>query len=122
VITTTATKQALPAATVVTDTNPSLFVPFSGAGWQMYESMLVELKPASGKFTTTLDMYGGWTCAPGGAQFADTFTGFFRPDGAAANTWPPTGSMFDSISGVVDLTFGGGILPISLADFQPPLP
>jgi hypothetical protein len=113
------TKNTLPAATVVTDATPSLFVPYSGTGWAMYESMLITLKPASGKFTTTLDMYGGWTCAPGGAHFADDYTGFFRPDGAAANMYPPNGSMFSSITGIVGTTFGGGILPTSPDDFVP---
>ncbi len=111
--------QALPAATVVTDANPSLFVPYSGTGWAMYEGMLISLKPASGKFTTTLDAFGGWNCAPGGAHFADTFTTFFRPDGAAANMYPASGSMFSSIQGVVGLTFGGGILPTNPSDFVP---
>jgi len=118
-LTVTATGQTVPAATVVTDADPSLFVPYSGTGWAMYEGMIVKLQPASGKFTTTLDTYGGWTCAPGGGHFADTFTTFFRPDGAAANMWPPNGSMFSSISGIVSLTFGGGILPDDNSDFVP---
>jgi hypothetical protein len=113
----TASGQTLPAPMVVTDTNPSLFVPYSGAGWAMYEGMLITLEPASGKFTTTLNSFGGWTCAPGGATYADTFTGLFRPDGAAVNMWPPNGSMFSSISGIVGLTFGGAILPDSNSDF-----
>jgi hypothetical protein len=117
--TTDASGQALPAPMVITDTNPSLFVPFSGTGWAMYEGMIVTLQPASGKFTTTLDQYGGWFCAPGGAHFADTFTSFFRTDGEAANMYPPNGSMFSGITGIVDLTFGGGILPDSPSDFIP---
>ncbi len=114
-----ASDQPLPAPTVVVDTTPSLFVAYSGSGWAMYEAMIVQLKPASGKFTTTLDSFGGWTCAPGGAHYADTFTSFFRPDGSAANMYPPNGSMFSSISGIVDLTFGGGILPTDPSDFHP---
>lgn len=117
--TTDASGQALPAPMVITDTSPSLFVPFSGTGWAMYEGMIVTLQPASGKFTTTLDSFGGWYCAPGGAHFADTFTSFFRTDGEAANMYPPNGSMFSGITGIVDLTFGGGILPDSPSDFIP---
>ena len=104
---------------VIIDSNPSLFTPYSGTGWAMYEGMYISLKPASGKFTTTLDSFGGWTCAPGGAHFADTFTSYFKPDGGVTNMWPPTGSMFSSISGIVGLTFGGGVLPIDPSDFTP---
>lgn len=118
-VTITDTNQALPASTIVTDTNPSLFVPYSGTGWATYEGMYITLKPPSGKFTTTLDAFGGWFCAPGGAHYTDTYTGFFRPDGAAANMWPPNGSMFVAISGIVSLTFGGGILPTDYAEFEP---
>ncbi len=111
--------QALPLPMTVTDTDPSLFVPYSGAGWAMYEGTRIKLQPSGGKFTTTLDAFGGWTCAPGGAHYVDTYTGFFRPDGSAANSWPPNGSMFASISGIVSLSFGGGIMPTSFADFVP---
>jgi hypothetical protein len=118
-LTTTATKQALPNPTVVTDAATSLFVPYSGTGWAQYEGTLISLKPASGKFTTTLDSFGGWTCAPGGAQFIDTYTGFFKPDGGVTNMWPPTGSMFSAIDGIVAMTFGGGIMPTDPSDFHP---
>jgi hypothetical protein len=33
--------------------------------------------------------------------------------------YPPNGSMFSAISGIVGLTFGGGILPTDPTDFTP---
>jgi hypothetical protein len=114
----TASDQNLPTPMAVTDSGQ--FVPYSGGGWAQYEGTYIKLSPASGKFTVTLDTANGsWTTAPGGAQFADTFNPFFRPDGGAANMWPPTGTMFSSISGIVSAGFGGSILPIENADFAP---
>jgi hypothetical protein len=133
-VTTTTPKGSLPAATVVTDTNPSMFVPYSGAGWTMYEGMLIKLQPPSGKFTSTLNVATSDTCpgvtymtngsfslAPGGANFEDTYNFLYieKDAGEATNCWPTNGLMFSSVGGIVSTTFGGGILPISPNDFQP---
>ncbi len=112
--------QTLPTPMVVTDTTPSKFVPYSGAGWAMYEGTYITLKAASGKLTTsTLDSHGGWTTAPGGAAFSDTYNSFFRPEGGIANMWPPMSTMYTSISAIVGLTFGGQLLPTQNSDFTP---
>jgi len=135
-INTTTVKGNLPAATVVTDTDPSMFVPYTGSGWAMYEGMLITLKPASGKFTTTLNTSsnfsntctgvtgktnGSFTTSPGGAEFADTYAGFYiqKDAGEMTNCWPTNGLTFSSVGGIVSTGFGGSILPTSASDFQP---
>ncbi len=118
-VTQVATKQALPTPIAITDTATSIFTTYSGSGWAMYEGTYVKLSPpGGGKFTTTLDAFGGWTTTQG-AHYADTFTGFFKPDGGVTNMYPPNGSMFSSISGIVGMTFGGGIMPTDPTDFVP---
>jgi len=135
-ITTNTVKGPLPAATVVTDTNPSMFIPYTGSGWAMYEGMLIQLQPATGKFTTTLNTSstysdtcpgvtgktnGSFTTSPGGAQFDDTYAGFYinKDAGEATNCWPTNGLMFSSITAIVSNGFGGGLLPTYADNFAP---
>jgi len=134
--TATATGQTLPTPTVIVDTTPSMFVPYSGTGWAKYEGMLITLQPTSGKFTSTLNTAsnftdtcvgvtgktnGSFTLAPGGANFADTFSGLYieKDAGELTNCWPTNGLTFSSVSGIVSLSFGGSILPDTSSDFVP---
>lgn len=129
----------LPTPIVVADTATSMFKPYSGAGWAMYEGTYIELKPPTGMttFTTTLAVVptASVTCAgqigspfksngsfttTQGASFADTFNTFFVPkDGGVINCYPPNGSVFHGIQAIVGTVFGGSLLPADSADFIP---
>jgi hypothetical protein len=140
-LTTTTPKGPYQTAMEVTDTNPSMFIPYTGSGWAKYEGMYIKLVPATGStFTTTLNTSssftttpatcggttpppgntnGSFTVAPGGAYFADTYAGFYieKDAGEKTNCWPTDGLTFSSISGIVSTGFGGSILPSTETDF-----
>ena len=136
-LTTTTVKGDLPAPIVVTDTNPTMFKPYTTAGgFQKYEGTYIQLKPAAGKFTTTLTQSasfktmcpgktgfynGSFTVSPGGASFSDTYASFYlnKDAGQATNCDPADGSMYSSISAIVSASFGGALLPTEQMDFQP---
>ncbi|MEO6953610.1 MAG: hypothetical protein ABI321_17545, partial [Polyangia bacterium] len=136
-LTTTTVKGNLPAPMVVTDSATTIFTPYAPTGgFKQYEGTYIELKPASGKFTTTLTsnaafktmcpnktgLYNGsFTVAPGGAAFSDTFAAFYlnKDAGQATNCDPADGSMYSSISAIVSAGFGGSLLPTLESDFQP---
>ena len=136
-LTTTTVKGDLPAPIVVVDTTPTKFTPYTTAGgFQQYEGTYIQLKPATGKFTTTLTqnaafktacpgktgMYNGsFTVSPGGAPFSDTYASFYlnKDAGQMTNCSPADGSTFSSISAIVSASFGGALLPTEQMDFQP---
>lgn len=130
-LTVTMSGQALPAAVAVTDTASSMFKPYSGSGWAMYEGMRVKLSAPSGKLVTTLNRVtsggkncggfnsnGGFTTAQG-ANFADTYNFTYVPDAGEVNCWPQDNLMFTSITGIVSALFGGALLPSDDLDFEP---
>jgi hypothetical protein len=133
-LTQVSTKQTLPTPIAVVDEATSIFTPYSGSGWAMYEGTYIKLTPnGGGNFTSTLEVVssggkncggfnsnGGFSLAPGGANFSDSFNTFYVPDGGVVNCWPTNGTMFKSVSGIVDATFGGSILPAQESDFVYP--
>jgi hypothetical protein len=107
----------LPTAIPVTDDAASKFVQHSGSGWNMFEGTYIKLSPnGGGKFTTgTPDNFGNFTVTPGGAQFATS--DYFGPkDGG---TFPMPGSMYSSISAMVNNDFGGSLVPLLPSDYAP---
>ena len=135
ILTTSTVKGDLPAPIVVTDTDPTQFKPYvTGGGFQKYEGTYIELKPASGKFTTTLTQNaaftatcpnktgkynGSFTVSPGGASFSDNYAAFYKGDGGMTNCVPIDGSTYSSISAIVSAAFGGALLPTQTSDFMP---
>jgi len=126
--------QTLPTPIVVADSATSIFTPYSGSGWAMYEGTYIKLTPPSGMatFTTTLAVVttatakdcggfksnGSFTTTQG-ASFADTFNTFFVPDGGVINCYPSNGSSFHAIQAIVGTVFGGSLLPADDFDFIP---
>jgi len=95
------------------DANGSDFA-VNGPGYVMYESMLVTIMPASPAQTSALDKFRGFTYA--GAYFSGDYNFVY----AAGNMgmYPPAGATFKSITGIAEPSFGGGVAPRVMGDFQ----
>jgi hypothetical protein len=115
-LTTTATKMPVPTPIAVTDDATSKFVPYSGSGWAQYEGTYIKLTPnGGGQFTAHAEMYGNTMYTPGGAVFDNNEA--FLYGGKDLGVFPPDSSQWSAVGGVVELTFGGAIDPISSNDF-----
>jgi hypothetical protein len=98
----------------------------SGGDWMKYEGTYITLTPAAGgptKFTIT---YGtgnqqyDFTTAPGNDSFGTSYYfNFGAHDLAGGGQYPGAGSMWSSLSGVVETIFGGAIQPTQASDFVP---
>lgn len=85
----------------------------TGAGYQTYESMVVTIKPAMPATAGAHDNFGGFDFA--GAHFAGDYDFIWGMKGA----YPAANMSLKSITGVADPSYGGGISPRTMADFQP---
>jgi len=82
----------------------------NGSGYSDDENMLVTIQPASAFTLSTVDNFGNFTGA--GAQFTGYYR-FYYPG------IPDDNSMWTSITGIAQPSFGGAIAPRQSGDFVP---
>jgi hypothetical protein len=87
----------------------------NGAGFQAYEDMVVQIKPAAAAMVSAPNMYGDFTYS--GASFGGNYR--FLYGKADGGTFPAAGQSFSAIAGVAIPAFGGTINPRTSADFTP---
>jgi hypothetical protein len=120
-VTTTATKQTLPTPIEISTADQAKFAQW-GAGWNMYEGMLVKLSDLT---IASTDMYGAFTACPGTdtacatpSNWGADFDFLYRYAlGGDAGVFPTDGTHYSSITGVVNSVFAGTIVPTGKNDF-----
>lgn len=93
------------------------FVPHLGTTWDLYEGMYVTLQPTGVLLRVTAVDDDGFVTFPGSTRWGNTFDSDYYPSGAT--TFPPVGTTFHAISGVVTARKGGAIEPLRNKDFVP---
>jgi hypothetical protein len=112
---TSLTKTGTGSVTPLTVTDGTPFA-LNGAGYQGYEGMLIRYQPASAASVGTVDSYGAFTYA--GAHFVGTYR-FVYSSGLDGGTFPASSSFWQSITGIANPAYGGGLAPRVQADFVP---
>lgn len=84
----------------------------NGTGYDKYQSMLIQVKPAAPAMASALDQFKGFTYA--GAAFSGDYNFTY----SMMNMYPGT-KAWSSIQGIAEPNFGGGIAPRVSSDFQP---
>jgi hypothetical protein len=106
-----------PIAVTIAASGDMQFQNGTGTGWQQYEGTSIKVSPASGFFTVTSETKYNFTTDPGGVYWGSA--NYFIYDSKDMGVSVAQGSTWKSITGSVDVSFGGQINPVFKDDFVP---